>query len=52
MDRQTAQILITKLDLNLITVKDAKAHVKRYNLLDMGRSKTQLIKALIKAIKD
>jgi hypothetical protein len=48
-DRMALQSLVTNLDLNRMTVKEAKAHVsKHYNLELPGRTKEDVIRAMKK----
>ena len=47
MNKITAQTLITKLDLSLITPKEAKEYAKRWHGIELpGRTKEQIIKSI------
>lgn len=48
----TLQTIITKLDLNAITLKDAKAFSRRFGYKADGRTKQQFIKNLTKEIQN
>lgn len=46
MTRNDFQLIVTKLDLNAITLKDAKAYAKRFGANATGRTKEQFIRNL------
>jgi chorismate mutase len=51
LDRATAQLLITKLDLRAITPTEAKAHAARWcNVKLTGRTREQVIGSISRAI--
>ena len=52
MDKHTIQMLIEKLDRNLVTLSEAKDWVKStYNLTVEGRTKQLWIRSLVKAVQ-
>ena len=46
MNKQVIQDIITKLDMNAITLKDAKEFAKRFGMESKSRTKRQFIKDL------
>jgi len=48
MDRQSLQLLITKLDTNAVTLKEAKAFAKRLGVESTARTKESFIRDISK----
>lgn len=46
MDKQTIQTIITKLDTNAITLKEAKAFAQKFGMRTTARTKSQFVKDL------
>jgi hypothetical protein len=51
MDKQTVQMLVTKLDTNAVTLKEAKEFAKRFGLPTEGQTKEQFIRQLTRAVR-
>jgi hypothetical protein len=53
IDRMTVQTLTTKLDLNQITPKEAKAHLKKFSGLTItGRTREDVIRAMGRELRE
>lgn len=51
MDRQTLQMIVTKLDTKAITLKEAKAFAVRVGFKVQSRTKEAFIKEISKQVK-
>ena len=50
MDKATFQLLVTKLDTNAITLKEAKHFCKRFGEVPKAHTKNKFIKMLAKQV--
>lgn len=50
-DKHTFQVIVTKLDLNAVTLSEAKKYAERFGAKPEGRTKAQFIKSLAKQIE-
>ena len=51
IDRQTYQMIVTKLDLNHVTLKQAKQFIKHKGITVLATTKAKFIKELYKYVK-